>query len=103
MDAFLRKASLQSIDRNGVRPFPGLRRVGEGSTLLSLSLVDVLAMSPCAFAAVLLLAFLSVLVRCATFLWALHITVRDAEGSDRAGIVEAVGGALKSFDFRSRK
>ncbi|ARI52207.1 hypothetical protein A6E92_08455 [Streptomyces sp. S8] len=70
---------------------------------MSVSLVDVLAMSPYAFAAVLLIALVAFLARCATFIWALHISVRGTRGVDRADIVGAVGEALKPFDFFRRK
>ncbi|MFF4672119.1 hypothetical protein ACFY1C_20015 [Streptomyces sp. NPDC001279] len=70
---------------------------------MSVSLVDVLAMSPYAFVAVLTVVFLVVLVLCGTFLWALHIGVRDVKGSDRAAVIAEVGNALKAFVFWRRK
>ncbi|WP_329234020.1 hypothetical protein OG488_29310 [Streptomyces sp. NBC_01460] len=83
--------------------FQGLRREGEGSTVLSIPLADILAMSPYAFAAALLVALLGFLARCATFIWALHISVRNTRSGDRANVVDAVGDALKAFDFLRRK
>ena len=71
---------------------------------MSVSLIDVLAVSPYAFAAVLTAVFLVVLVLCLTFLRALHISgVRTTKGPDKAATIQAVGDSLKAFVFWRRK
>ncbi|MGW3737006.1 hypothetical protein [Streptomyces sp. NPDC005148] len=70
---------------------------------MSVSLVDVLAMSPYAFAGVLAAVVLVVFALCGTFLWALHIGVRDVKGADRAAVIAEVGNALAAFAFWRRK
>ncbi|MFF0074229.1 hypothetical protein [Streptomyces sp. NPDC005494] len=60
-------------------------------------------MSPYAFAAVIIIAFLAFLARCGTLIWVLHLSVRNTRSVDRADIVNAVGDTMKSFDFFRRK
>ncbi|MET7369221.1 hypothetical protein ABZS61_25860 [Streptomyces sp. NPDC005566] len=71
---------------------------------MSVPLVDFLAMSPQAFALVMAAVVLVVLVLCATFLLALHISgVRSVKGADKAAAIQAIGDAVKSFPFWRRK
>ncbi|WNI26045.1 hypothetical protein [Streptomyces sp. ITFR-16] len=64
---------------------------------------EILALSPAAFAWVLAAMVFVVVAVCATFIWALHITLDGVEGSDRAAVIAEVGQALKAFVFWSRK
>ncbi|WP_330177059.1 hypothetical protein OG875_28290 [Streptomyces sp. NBC_01498] len=60
-------------------------------------------MSPYAFLAVVLTVVAVVLILCGTYLWALHISVRDVDGPDRPAVIMATGDPLKAFVFWRRR